>query len=253
MASSSILCATPLSASAALTANASRAQSGAAAGPSAVAALPLGRSRSTQKWGAAAGLRSSSFVANNVGARFEAVSRGLVARCAAGSAVTICKVSIGDEAPSFSLADQNGRTVSLSKFKGKPVVLYFYPKDDTPGCTKQACSFRDSYADFKKAGAEVVGISADSPESHKAFAEKYDLPFTLLSDEDNSVRQAFGIKGDFFGALPGRETYVLDKKGVVQLVFNNQFSPEKHVAETIKVIEEIKADQKGGLFANLFQ
>ncbi|RYR11332.1 hypothetical protein HN51_064451 [Arachis hypogaea] len=147
------------------------------------------------------------------------------------------KVSKGSKPPPFTLKDQDGKTVSLSKFKGKPVVVYFYPADETPGCTKQACAFRDSYEKFKKAGAEVVGISGDDPSSHKAFATKYRLPFTLLSDEGNKVRKQWGVPGDFFGALPGRETYVLDKNGVVQLVYNNQFQPEKHIDETLKLLQ----------------
>ncbi|MED6189680.1 hypothetical protein PIB30_098417 [Stylosanthes scabra] len=147
------------------------------------------------------------------------------------------KVSKGSKPPPFTLKDQDGKTVTLSKFKGKPVVVYFYPADETPGCTKQACAFRDSYEKFKKAGAEVVGISGDDPSSHKAFAKKYRLPFTLLSDEGNRVRKEWGVPGDFFGALPGRETYVLDKNGVVQLVYNNQFQPEKHIDETLKLLQ----------------
>ncbi|MCO5563088.1 hypothetical protein L7F22_016724 [Adiantum nelumboides] len=153
--------------------------------------------------------------------------------------LTVCKVSKGDTAPPFTLKDQNGRNVSLSQFKGKPVVLYFYPADETPGCTKQACAFRDSYEKFKKAGAEVVGVSGDSSESHKNFAKKYRLPYTLLSDEGNKLRKEWAVPGDFFGSLPGRQTYVIDKKGVVQLVFNNQFQPEKHVDETLKVLQTI--------------
>ncbi|GLJ10684.1 hypothetical protein SUGI_0133030 [Cryptomeria japonica] len=153
--------------------------------------------------------------------------------------VYAAKVAKGSVPPPFNLKDQEGRIVSLSKFKGKPVVLYFYPGDETPGCTKEACAFRDSYEKFKKAGADVIGISADGPESHKAFAKKYRLPFTLLSDEGNKVRKEWGVPGDFFGSLPGRETYVLDKNGVVQLVYNNQFQPEKHVEETLKMLESL--------------
>ncbi|KAL2338816.1 hypothetical protein Fmac_013262 [Flemingia macrophylla] len=149
------------------------------------------------------------------------------------------KVSKGSKPPNFTLKDQNGKNVSLSNFKGKPVVVYFYPADETPGCTKQACAFRDSYEKFKKAGAVVVGISGDDPSSHKAFASKYKLPFTLLSDEGNKVRKEWGVPGDFFGSLPGRETYVIDKNGVVQLVYNNQFQPEKHIDETLKILQSI--------------
>ncbi|KAK1279597.1 hypothetical protein QJS04_geneDACA004865 [Acorus gramineus] len=153
---------------------------------------------------------------------------------------TICgKVSKGDVPPAFTLKDQDGKNFSLSKYKGKPVVLYFYPADETPGCTKQACAFRDSYEKFKKAGAEVVGISGDDPESHKNFAKKYRLPFTLLSDEGNKVRKQWGVPSDLFGTLPGRQTYVLDKNGVVQLIYNNQFQPEKHVGETLNLLQSL--------------
>ncbi|XP_050220003.1 peroxiredoxin Q, chloroplastic [Mercurialis annua] len=151
----------------------------------------------------------------------------------------LAKVSKGQAPPNFTLKDQDGRPFSLSKLKGKPAVVYFYPADETPGCTKQACAFRDSYEKFKKAGAEVIGISGDDSASHKAFAKKYKLPFTLLSDEGNKVRKEWGIPGDLFGTLPGRQTYVLDKKGVVQLIYNNQFQPEKHIDETLKLLQSI--------------
>ncbi|KAM0000529.1 putative thioredoxin-dependent peroxiredoxin [Helianthus debilis subsp. tardiflorus] len=149
------------------------------------------------------------------------------------------KVNKGSVPPSFTLKDQDGKSVSLSKFKGKPVVVYFYPADETPGCTKQACAFRDSYEKFKKAGAQVVGISGDDAASHKAFAKKYKLPFTLLSDEGNKVRKDWGVPSDLFGTLPGRQTYVLDKNGVVQLIYNNQFQPEKHIDETLKLLQSL--------------
>ncbi|KNA06994.1 hypothetical protein SOVF_175970 [Spinacia oleracea] len=151
----------------------------------------------------------------------------------------VSKVKEGTLAPAFSLKDQDGRNVSLSKFKGKPVVVYFYPADETPGCTKQACAFRDSYEKFKKAGAEVIGISGDDSSSHKAFKQKYKLPYTLLSDEGNNVRKEWGVPSDLFGALPGRQTYVLDKNGVVRLVYNNQFQPEKHIDETLKFLQSL--------------
>ncbi|KAL3332460.1 hypothetical protein AABB24_032836 [Solanum stoloniferum] len=151
----------------------------------------------------------------------------------------VAKVNKGSAPPPFTLKDQDGKNVSLSKFKGKPVVVYFYPADETPGCTKQACAFRDSYEKFKKAGAQVVGISGDDIESHKAFAKKYRLPFTLLCDEGNKVRKEWGIPGDLFGTLPGRQTYVLDKNGVVQLIYNNQFQPEKHIDETLKLLQSL--------------
>ncbi|KAA8523360.1 hypothetical protein F0562_009783 [Nyssa sinensis] len=149
------------------------------------------------------------------------------------------KVNKGAAPPPFTLKDQDGRSVSLSKFKGKPVVVYFYPADESPGCTKQACAFRDSYEKFKKAGAEVVGISGDDPSLHKAFAKKYRLPFTLLSDKGDKVRKDWGVPADLFGTLPGRQTYVLDKNGVVQLIYNNQFQPEKHIDETLKLLQSL--------------
>ncbi|KAM7256406.1 hypothetical protein ACFE04_012147 [Oxalis oulophora] len=151
----------------------------------------------------------------------------------------VAKLTEGQIPPNFTLKDQDGRSVSLSKFKGKPVVVYFYPADETPGCTKQACAFRDSYEKFKKAGAAVVGISGDSPSSHKAFATKYKLPYTLLADEGNKVRKEWEVPGDFFGALPGRQTYVLDRNGVVRLIYNNQFEPEKHIDETLKILKSV--------------
>ncbi|KAI3944148.1 hypothetical protein MKW92_015684 [Papaver armeniacum] len=149
------------------------------------------------------------------------------------------KVEKGSVPPAFTLKDQDNKNVSLSKFKGKPVVLYFYPADESPGCTKQACAFRDSYEKFKKAGAQVVGISGDSPESHKEFARKYRLPYTLLSDEGNKVRKEWGVPSDLFGTLAGRQTYVLDKNLVVQYIYNNQFQPEKHIDETLKILESL--------------
>ncbi|EER88006.1 hypothetical protein BDA96_10G087700 [Sorghum bicolor] len=160
-------------------------------------------------------------------------------RSAASTGIVCGKVSKGSVPPNFTLKDQNGKPVSLNKFKGKPVVVYFYPADETPGCTKQACAFRDSYEKFKKAGAEVIGISGDDAASHKAFAQKYRLPFTLLSDEGNRVRKEWGVPADLFGTLPGRQTYVLDKQGVVQYIYNNQFQPEKHIGETLKILQSL--------------
>ncbi|CAL1368975.1 unnamed protein product [Linum trigynum] len=151
----------------------------------------------------------------------------------------VAKVNKGQVPPNFTLKDQDGKAVSLAKYKGKPVVVYFYPADESPSCTKQACAFRDSYEKFKKAGAEVIGISGDDSSSHKSFAKKYRLPFTLLSDEGNKVRKEWGIPSDLFGALPGRQTYVLDKQGVVQLIYNNQFQPEKHIDETLKLLQSL--------------
>jgi peroxiredoxin Q/BCP len=143
--------------------------------------------------------------------------------------------TVGQTAPDFTLPDQDGTTVSLSSLRGGWVVVYFYPKDDTPGCTKESCSFRDSFEEFTDAGAKVVGISSDSVESHKAFAEKHHLPFTLLADTDGAVRKAFGT-GKTLGLLPGRVTYVIDPEGVVRHKFSSQFKPTSHIAEALDVI-----------------
>lgn len=146
-------------------------------------------------------------------------------------------LSIGSQAPEFTLNDQDGKPVSLSDFRGqKSVVVYFYPKDDTPGCTAEACSFRDQFTEFSDAGAEVIGISSDSEASHKKFAEKHRLPFTLLSDRGGKVRTAFGVPATF-GLLPGRVTFVIDKAGVVRHAFNSQINATKHVAESLAVLK----------------
>jgi peroxiredoxin Q/BCP len=149
-------------------------------------------------------------------------------------------LSAGAPAPDFTLEDQNGKRVSLADFKGRRnVVVYFYPKDDTPGCTKEACSFRDQFEDFTDAGAEVIGISSDSPASHRAFAAKHELPFTLLSDPDGTVREAFRVPATL-GLLPGRVTYVIDKQGVIRHAFNSQLSPARHVAEALQVLGRLR-------------
>jgi len=150
-------------------------------------------------------------------------------------------IAVGDKAPDFQLHDQKGRTVSLAEFRGKKaVVLYFYPKDETPGCTKEACSFRDSYEDFVKAGAEVIGVSGDSVGKHQAFAEHHRLPFTLLADEGNALRKAYGVPATLW-ILPGRVTYVIDREGVVRHVFDSQLQATKHIDEALGVIRKLAA------------
>ncbi len=150
------------------------------------------------------------------------------------------KVEVGDRVPDFTLPNQDGAQVSLSSYLGKSaLVLYFYPKDNTPGCTSEACSFRDSYEVFKDAGAEVIGVSADSSESHRKFATQHRLPFTLLSDRDGTVRKQMGVPSTF-GILPGRVTYVVDKEGIVRQLFAS-LSPDKHVSEALKTIQSINA------------
>ncbi len=150
------------------------------------------------------------------------------------------KITKGSKIPPFTLKDQDGRDVDINNLIGtKNLVIYFYPKDDTPGCTKEACSFRDAFEEFTDVGAEVIGISGDDVPSHKRFAEKYHLPFTLLSDPDNAVRKAFGVPADMFGLLPGRVTYIVDTTGTVQHVFNSQFKAEKHVEEAREVLKNL--------------
>ena len=148
-------------------------------------------------------------------------------------------VSAGEKAPDFSLKDQRGKKVSLSDFRGrKNVVVYFYPKDDTPGCTKESCTFRDQYTAFTDIGAEVLGISSDSEASHQKFAEKYRLPFPLLADTDGAVRKSYKVPKSL-GLLPGRVTYVIDKQGVVRHAFNSQLNPTQHVAEAMEVLKKL--------------
>jgi thioredoxin-dependent peroxiredoxin len=148
-------------------------------------------------------------------------------------------VRVGDEAPDFVLPDRTGKMVRLSEFRGqKAVVLYFYPKDDTPGCTKESCAFRDGYQDFQDAGAEVIGVSSDSAESHGRFAAKHRLPFTLLADQGAQVRKRYGIPATL-GLLPGRVTFVIDRGGIVRHVFNSQFQATQHVSEALEALRAL--------------
>ena len=154
------------------------------------------------------------------------------------------KINVGDYAPDFTLTSQKGENVTLSQFRGKKnVVLYFYPKDETPGCTREACSFRDSYELFTDLGAEVIGVSADTVESHKAFADHHNLPFTLLSDLHNAVRKLYGATSSL-GLIPGRVTFIIDRKGVVRHTFSSQLQPEKHIEEAREVLKKIDAEEK---------
>lgn len=149
------------------------------------------------------------------------------------------KIAVGDEAPGFALPAADGSTVRLSDYRGeKVVVLYFYPKDDTPGCTAEACAFRDSYEVFTDAGADVIGISSDDAESHTSFIAAYELPFTLVSDQDGAVRKAYGVK-TLFGSVPGRVTFVIDRDGVVRHVFSSMSNIDGHVNDALKVVQEL--------------
>ncbi|KGO82870.1 peroxiredoxin Q/BCP [Flavobacterium cauense R2A-7] len=149
------------------------------------------------------------------------------------------EIKVGDKLPLFGGKDQNGNDFYISSVLHKKVlVIYFYPKDDTPGCTKQACFFRDQYEEFKDLGAEVIGISGDSVKSHKKFAAEYKLPFTLLSDEDKSLRKLFGVPTNLLGLLPGRVTYVVDKLGIVRLVFDSM-NAENHFPKVVEAVKKL--------------
>ena len=149
------------------------------------------------------------------------------------------KIEIGKPAPSFSLPDQNGAMISLKDFTGKSnIVLFFYPKDESYGCIKEACSFRDSYEDFKDAGAEVIGISADDEASHRSFASHHKLPFHLLSDKDRKVAAQYGI-GRSLGFIPGRVTFVIDKQGIIRKIFSSQIQFGKHSEEAIEELKKL--------------
>ena len=148
-------------------------------------------------------------------------------------------LKIGDKAPSFVAIDANGTSFDSKDIIGKkPVVIYFYPKDNTPGCTAQACSFRDQYEDFKDLGADVLGISSDSIASHKKFAKQYKLPFILLSDNDKKIRNLFGVKPGLFGLIPGRVTYVVDKEGVIQMIFDSVMATS-HIPRALEKVKKI--------------
>ncbi len=147
------------------------------------------------------------------------------------------KIEVGDNVPSFRLKDQNGKVFEVNNAIGKPMVIYFYPKDDTPGCTKEACKFRDDFELFSDLETLVIGISADSVASHKKFEQKYNLPFILLADTENEVRRLFGVPKSIL-VLPGRVTYIIDKNGIVQYVFNSQFDAEKHIEIALQKLKE---------------
>ncbi|MGA6828522.1 thioredoxin-dependent thiol peroxidase [Nitrospira sp. NS4] len=151
------------------------------------------------------------------------------------------ELAIGEKAPELSLPDQDGKTVSLKDFKGKQVVLYFYPKDDTPGCTQESCDFRDSMAPIKKAGAVVVGVSFDGQASHQKFIKKFSLPFTLLSDEQKTVANAYGVYkeksmyGKKYWGIE-RSTFVIDQKGLLKAIFR-KVKVTGHVDEVLAALK----------------
>ena len=147
---------------------------------------------------------------------------------------------VGQVAPDFTLPDQSGRPVRLSDYRGlKNVVLYFYPKDYTAGCTAEACAFRDSYEVFKTAGAEVIGVSMDTAESHQQFAADHRLPFVLLADTDGAVSNLYEVKG-LFGLWRKRITFVIDKAGVIRHSFESQLNATRHIDEALKVLQSLQ-------------
>ena len=147
-------------------------------------------------------------------------------------------LKVGDKLPNFKAKDTNGNIFDSQNYIGKqPLVIYFYPKDETKVCTQQACSFRDNYQEFKDLGAEVIGISADSVQSHIKFKSKFNLPFILLSDNDKKLRKLFGVENDFL-IIPGRQTFVADKNGIIVLVFNSM-KGKIHIDKALKILKEL--------------
>lgn len=145
-------------------------------------------------------------------------------------------LKVGDIVPNFTANDSNGNNFDSHSFIGKqPLVIYFYPKDDTKVCTEQACSFRDNYQEFKDLGAEVIGISADSVRSHLNFKSKFNLPFILLSDSDKQLRKLFGVENDFI-FIPGRQTFVVDKSGTIIMIFNSM-SGKIHIQKALEILK----------------
>ncbi|AOZ98475.1 peroxiredoxin [Flavobacterium commune] len=144
----------------------------------------------------------------------------------------------GDTVPKFTAKEASGAIFESDSVIGKKtVIIYFYPKDDTPQCTAQACGFRDNYAEFVDLGVEIIGVSSDDVNSHQEFIRKYNLPFLLLSDSDKALRKLFGVPSAFLGLLPGRVTYLLDKNGVIQMVFDSVLGM-KHVKKMIEKLTE---------------
>jgi peroxiredoxin Q/BCP len=151
-------------------------------------------------------------------------------------------IKVGDKMPLFGAKDQDGNDFYIQSVVHKKIlVIYFYPKDETPGCTKQACSFRDEYKEIKAAGAEVIGISGDSAKSHKKFAQNHQLPYILLSDDDKSIRKLFGVPSAMLGLISARVTYLVDLQGIVQMVYNNMNAAE-HTSRAFEAIKKIQKE-----------
>ncbi len=155
----------------------------------------------------------------------------------------MAKVQVGDKAPDFSLPSNTGETIRLSQFLGKKnVVIFFYPMDESPVCSKEAEAFRDKHQEFKQLDAEVIGVSSQSTESHESFATRHNLPFILLSDNGNKVRKLYGVSTTL-GVVPGRVTYMVDKEGIVKFVFSSQLQPAKHADEALSALKEISSQK----------
>jgi peroxiredoxin Q/BCP len=149
-------------------------------------------------------------------------------------------LKVGQPIPEFKLFDQDGNIFNSSEIVGKkPIVIFFYPKDYTPGCTAEVCSFRDSYEEFTELGAQVIGISSDSEKTHRKFVSKYHLPFKLLADTENKVSRLFKVKRKLFNLLPGRETYVISKEGVILFVFNS-VNATLHMKKALNALRKIE-------------
>lgn len=150
------------------------------------------------------------------------------------------ELKVGDKLPHFTAKDTNGNDFDSQDLVGKkPLVIYFYPKDNTPGCTTQACGFRDQYEDFKDLGAEVIGISSDSVVSHQKFSQQFKLPFILLSDSDKKIRTLFGVPSNLFGLIPGRVTYVADKTGTIIMIFDSM-NAKNHIPKALEAVRNLQ-------------
>lgn len=151
-------------------------------------------------------------------------------------------LNINDKCPLFEVALKDGSVFKINEFIGeKFLVIYFYPKDFTPGCSKEACSFRDNYEVFQSLNCEVIGISSDSDDSHEKFAERHQLPYVLLADKTKKIQKAFGVPKSLFGLLPGRVTYIIDKKGIIKGVYNSQIDPIGHITKAIELVTSLSS------------
>jgi peroxiredoxin Q/BCP len=156
--------------------------------------------------------------------------------------MVVSLLAVGTQAPEFTTTDQDGKRRALSDFKGKKVILYFYPKDNTPGCTREACAFRDHFAEFRQLGVEILGVSVDHEKSHQSFVQKYDLPFILLADTDKRLVEAYGVWGEksLYGKKymgTNRVTYLIDEAGKIAAVFP-KVKPDTHPGEILAVLQE---------------